>query len=66
MCSTANYEPQYDVSVAAALNLDDRVPATVITGFLGSGKVGINIFYARRVQFFFPSSNIDKRIKSCH
>nr|KAJ0218580.1 hypothetical protein LSAT_V11C300108850 [Lactuca sativa] len=38
MCSTANYEPQYDVSVAAALNLDDRVPATVITGFLGSGK----------------------------
>ncbi|KAI3727977.1 hypothetical protein L6452_16601 [Arctium lappa] len=38
MCSSANYEPQYDASVAAALNLDDRVPATVITGFLGSGK----------------------------
>ncbi|CAH1415204.1 unnamed protein product [Lactuca virosa] len=38
MCSAANYEPQYDASVAAALNLDDRVPATVITGFLGSGK----------------------------
>ncbi|KVH95160.1 hypothetical protein Ccrd_002770 [Cynara cardunculus var. scolymus] len=36
MCSGANYEPQYDASVA--LNLDDRVPATVITGFLGSGK----------------------------
>ncbi|KAI3680056.1 hypothetical protein L2E82_50793 [Cichorium intybus] len=38
MCSAANYEPRYDASVAAALNLDDRVPATVITGFLGSGK----------------------------
>lgn len=32
--------PDYDssASVAAALNLDSRVPATVITGFLGSGK----------------------------
>ncbi|KAI3501589.1 hypothetical protein L1887_29475 [Cichorium endivia] len=38
MCSAANYEPRYDASVAAALNLDYRVPATVITGFLGSGK----------------------------
>ncbi|PWA52616.1 cobalamin (vitamin B12) biosynthesis CobW [Artemisia annua] len=28
----------YDASVAAALNLDNRVPATIITGFLGSGK----------------------------
>ncbi|XP_073123931.1 uncharacterized protein [Henckelia pumila] len=25
-------------SVAAALNLDNRIPATIITGFLGSGK----------------------------
>lgn len=33
--------PDYDstASVAAALNLDTRVPATIITGFLGSGKV---------------------------
>ncbi|XP_030553754.2 P-loop guanosine triphosphatase YjiA-like isoform X2 [Rhodamnia argentea] len=33
-------EPDYRVEEAgaAALNLDDRVPATVITGFLGSGK----------------------------
>lgn len=32
--------PDYDssASVAAALNLDTRLPATVITGFLGSGK----------------------------
>ncbi|XP_027079850.1 uncharacterized protein [Coffea arabica] len=29
-----------DSSVATALNLDNRVPATVITGFLGSGKFG--------------------------
>ncbi|KAJ9549745.1 hypothetical protein OSB04_022288 [Centaurea solstitialis] len=36
ICSAASYD---DASVAAALNLDDRVPATVITGFLGSGKV---------------------------
>ncbi|KAL4570436.1 hypothetical protein LXL04_026088 [Taraxacum kok-saghyz] len=38
MCSVANYEPNHDSSVAVALNLDNRVPATVITGFLGSGK----------------------------
>ncbi|KAM7493828.1 hypothetical protein LguiB_028437 [Lonicera macranthoides] len=39
MCSSPNYEPQHsDSSVSAALNLDNRVPATVITGFLGSGK----------------------------
>lgn len=36
-------EPGYRIEEAgaAALGLDDRVPATVITGFLGSGKVGI-------------------------
>ncbi|KAK9052858.1 hypothetical protein SSX86_029488 [Deinandra increscens subsp. villosa] len=34
MCSLANHE----ASIDAALNLDDRVPATIITGFLGSGK----------------------------
>ncbi|KAD3641823.1 hypothetical protein R6Q59_004302 [Mikania micrantha] len=38
MCSVANYEPQSGASLSAALNLDDRVPATIITGFLGSGK----------------------------
>lgn len=38
--SAPDYEPQDSVgaSFAAALNHDDRVPATVITGFLGSGK----------------------------
>ncbi|PHT58623.1 hypothetical protein CQW23_00986 [Capsicum baccatum] len=40
---TFSTSPQYfpqdsDSSIAAALNLDSRVPATVITGFLGSGK----------------------------
>ncbi|KAK2973206.1 hypothetical protein RJ640_024493 [Escallonia rubra] len=41
MCSAPSYESEDttgDASVAAALNLDSRVPATVITGFLGSGK----------------------------
>ncbi|XP_059649475.1 uncharacterized protein LOC132295293 [Cornus florida] len=39
MSSSSNYEPEdAGASVAAALNLDNRVPATVITGFLGSGK----------------------------
>ncbi|KAF7137987.1 hypothetical protein RHSIM_Rhsim07G0136800 [Rhododendron simsii] len=40
LCSAADYEPEDSggASVAPALNLDDRVPATVITGFLGSGK----------------------------
>ncbi|KAI7751613.1 hypothetical protein M8C21_033254 [Ambrosia artemisiifolia] len=35
MCTGATYQPHYE---AAALNLDNRVPATIITGFLGSGK----------------------------
>ncbi|KAE9459237.1 hypothetical protein C3L33_08854, partial [Rhododendron williamsianum] len=41
LSSAADYEPEDSggASVAPALNLDDRVPATVITGFLGSGKV---------------------------
>ncbi|KAJ0427832.1 putative cobW/HypB/UreG, nucleotide-binding domain, cobalamin (vitamin B12) biosynthesis CobW [Helianthus annuus] len=38
LCTGATYQPQYEASVAAALNLDNRVPATIITGFLGSGK----------------------------
>lgn len=39
MSSAPSYEPHdTDAAVAAALNLDNRVPATVITGFLGSGK----------------------------
>ncbi|XP_058224585.1 uncharacterized protein LOC131333836 [Rhododendron vialii] len=40
LSSAADYEPEDSggASVAPALNLDDRVPATVITGFLGSGK----------------------------
>lgn len=45
---TFSTSPQYfpqdsDSSIAAALNLDSRVPATVITGFLGSGKVTPNL-----------------------
>ncbi|KAI8547047.1 hypothetical protein RHMOL_Rhmol07G0165300 [Rhododendron molle] len=41
LSSAADYEPEDSggASVAPALTLDDRVPATVITGFLGSGKV---------------------------
>ncbi|GMQ04055.1 hypothetical protein CsSME_00049617 [Camellia sinensis var. sinensis] len=39
MSSAPNYEPEDSAaSLAAALNLDNRVPATIITGFLGSGK----------------------------
>ncbi|KAG5540318.1 hypothetical protein RHGRI_020527 [Rhododendron griersonianum] len=40
LSSAADYEPEDSggASVAPALNLEDRVPATVITGFLGSGK----------------------------
>ncbi|KAK3037649.1 hypothetical protein RJ639_030426 [Escallonia herrerae] len=41
ICSAPSFESEDttgDASVAAALNLDSRVPATVITGFLGSGK----------------------------
>ncbi|KAL7166678.1 hypothetical protein ACSBR2_037361 [Camellia fascicularis] len=39
MSSAPNYEPADSAaSLAAALNLDNRVPATIITGFLGSGK----------------------------
>ncbi|KAL3497952.1 hypothetical protein ACH5RR_040684 [Cinchona calisaya] len=36
--TTATKDSDDSSSVAAALNLDNRVPATVITGFLGSGK----------------------------
>ncbi|GFZ16620.1 cobalamin biosynthesis CobW-like protein [Actinidia rufa] len=37
--SAPDYEPEDSgVSLAAALSLDNRVPATIITGFLGSGK----------------------------
>ncbi|XAR70710.1 hypothetical protein NMG60_11027662 [Bertholletia excelsa] len=39
LSSTPSYEPDDSVAtIATALNLDNRVPATVITGFLGSGK----------------------------
>ncbi|CAI9095175.1 OLC1v1031057C2 [Oldenlandia corymbosa var. corymbosa] len=38
-CTASDYIPQYsDTAIAAGLNLDDRIPATIITGFLGSGK----------------------------
>uniref|UniRef100_A0A0V0GVN2 Putative ovule protein n=1 Tax=Solanum chacoense TaxID=4108 RepID=A0A0V0GVN2_SOLCH len=44
-----------DSSIAAALSLDSRVPATVITGFLGSGKVwGIKItFFSHFLNFSY-------------
>ncbi|KAL7166656.1 hypothetical protein ACSBR2_037341 [Camellia fascicularis] len=39
MSSPSNYEPEDSaVSLAATLNLDNRIPTTIITGFLGSGK----------------------------
>lgn len=41
-----------DESIASALNLDDRVPATVITGFLGSGKVFFHPFLFIRHPVF--------------
>lgn len=46
-----------------ALSPDDRVPATVLTGFLGSGKVGFSYlklcactlgFFSFPLFFFFP------------
>lgn len=43
-----------DSSFAAALNFDSRVPATVITGFLGSGKVrGIKHFKKKKIDYKF-------------
>nr|GMD74332.1 uncharacterized GTP-binding protein YjiA-like [Ipomoea batatas] len=36
--SAQDYSLDSDSSIAAALNIDRRIPATIITGFLGSGK----------------------------
>ncbi|VFQ70870.1 unnamed protein product [Cuscuta campestris] len=37
--SARSYSQDSDQSIAASLNVDHRIPATIITGFLGSGKV---------------------------
>ncbi|RWW68101.1 hypothetical protein BHE74_00024394 [Ensete ventricosum] len=46
--------PRLDLAeaVSSALDIDSRVPATVITGFLGSGKVS-SLFF-----FYFSISNV--------
>ena len=44
--------PNYELS---SLNLDNRVPATVITGFLGSGKVSFFLLFLFFILSLFVS-----------
>lgn len=48
--SSRTFSTASDSSFASALNLDHRVSATVITGFLGSGKVRTKKYY----YYYFP------------
>lgn len=41
--SIPRFDALQEAVSAAAVNIDNRVPATVITGFLGSGKVAVLI-----------------------
>lgn len=51
-------EPNYSINEAgaSALGVDNRVPATVVTGFLGSGKVSLLIYFTFSISNLFSKS----------
>lgn len=51
--ASASAPPQAeDSDVTTKIPPDNRIPATIITGFLGSGKVSVVISYYSRVPVF--------------
>ena len=59
MASSSNYLLN-EFGTCNSLTLDDRVPATVITGFLGSGKVA---FFFSLYYILFLFDYVDNMVK---